>query len=114
MTKIRSFSGEFQRKLLFPEIQVADPSFEQRLDVTGDDSSEEQIEKILLCLLESEYPYKDLKSAVLAISDLIFKETKKEKSWKPRVWYEISPGKIVIGEGWSEKVYYGSDDMYME
>jgi hypothetical protein len=112
MTKIRSFSGEFPRKILFPEIQTADPSFEKRLGVMEDESPEEQIEKILLCLLDSEYPYKDIKSAVLAINAIAKKEVKEEKdwTWKPKIWLEVAPGKFFIGERFNEKIYWGSND----
>jgi len=95
MTKIRSFSGEFPRKLLFsdPKEEI---SFEDKLNPSIEDPVRTQIEEILLCLLDSEFPYKDLESAVLAIEELI--EVKEKPAWKPKIWYEIHPGKFIIGE----------------
>lgn len=90
--KIRTFSGEFQRKISFSD-PIEEIPFKKRL--SGEGSISVQIEEILTCLIESEYPYKDLFSAVRAIEDLIPEE--KPPEWKPRIWYEIYPGKIVLG-----------------
>jgi hypothetical protein len=90
MNKIRSFSGEFPRKIFYPD--VSEPkSFEEELSFQGDESDREKIEKILTYLIESEFPYRDLNGAINMIVNL-FQESKID--WKPSVWCEIEPGKF--------------------
>jgi hypothetical protein len=96
MSKIRSFSGEFPRKMLFPEPLSEELSFEDRLISSVGDSVGTKIKGILLCLLDSEFPYKEIGSAVQALERFI--EEEKIQKWKPKIWYEIHPGKFIIGE----------------
>jgi hypothetical protein len=99
MTKIRSFSGEFQRKLLLAEASQEEISFDDRLTSSVGDTVRANIKEILLCLLNSDFPYKDLNSAVQAIEELVEVE---KPVWKPKVWYEIAPGKFIIGDYYKE------------
>jgi hypothetical protein len=92
--------------MLFPEPLSEELSFEDRLISSVGDSVGIRIKEILLCLLDSEFPYKELGSAVQAIEGLI--ETEKPV-WKPKIWYEISPGKFIIGdyrEMWGQPADY--------
>ena len=72
---IRSFFGEHVRRISF-QSPIKTVSLQQRVEKqhSGMDSLREEISKILKCLLESNFPHKNVEDAVTLIEEIVEKE----------------------------------------
>jgi hypothetical protein len=94
---IRSFFGEHQRRISF-QSPIKTISLQQRVEKqrNGMDGLREEISKVIKCLLESNFPHKNIEDAVTIIEKIVEKEI--DSSTKEIENYYASNTKIVYLE----------------